>query len=258
MFRIVRLIILISILFFVSLAAYQLSTNLKNWNNSKWVVIYPINADGNEITAKYINRLDDGDFANIADFLNKQAEKFGLNHSSLFRVKLGPTITQMPPDAPQQGNWLNNVWWSLKLRYWASEFNENDNGPPADVKVFVEYYDPNQHSRLAHSVGMSKLSLAVVKAFATRKMRKTNNVIIAHELLHVFGAIDKYDLATNLPLFPDGYANPKQTPLFPQKKAELMGGRIPLSKDNAEIPPGFKFVIVGKKTAQEIGWLNKD
>ncbi|MGH8187189.1 MAG: hypothetical protein ACREUC_11545, partial [Steroidobacteraceae bacterium] len=81
-----------------------------------------------------------------------------------------------------------------------------------------------------------------------------NDVVLAHELLHTLGATDKYDLANDQPAHPDGYAEPGREPLYPQSVAELMGGRIPLSSDESVTPESLRQVIVGDKTAREIGW----
>jgi len=34
-----------------------------------------------------------------------------------------------------------------------------------------------------------------------------------------------------------------------------MGGRIPISETQAEIPKSLKHTLIGEKTAREIGWL---
>ena len=44
-------------------------------------------------------------------------------------------------------------------------------------------------------------------------------------------------------------------PRYPQPLAEVMGGRIPVAEDRAEIPPSLDYVVVGEATAREIGWL---
>ena len=80
-------------------------------------------------------------------------------------------------------------------------------------------------------------------------------MVITHELLHTLGATDKYDLATNQPLYPEGYAEPDQQPLFPQEKAEIMAGRIPLSETKAAMPEGLTHTLIGEKTAREIKWI---
>ena len=82
------------------------------------------------------------------------------------------------------------------------------------------YFAPLANRRLAHSVGLQKGLIGVVNAFASAQMEGENSVVIAHELLHTFGAPDKYDLATNRPLFPDGYAEPNANPFHPQTRCK--------------------------------------
>ena len=78
--------------------------------------------------------------------------------------------------------------------------------------------------------------------------------MIAHELLHTLGASDKYDLSNGLPIHPAGYADPDKRPRYPQDRAEIMGGRIPLSPGRAAIPRGLNQTVIGPVTASEIGW----
>jgi len=74
-------------------------------------------------------------------------------------------------------------------------------------------------------------------------------------LLHTLNATDKYDLHNNLPIYPDGYAEPHKMPLYPQNFAELMGGRVPQSTAEADIPKSLRHTLIGEQTAREIGWL---
>jgi hypothetical protein len=145
------------------------------------------------------------------------------------------------------------MWWSLKLRYWAWK-NDTYQGPLINIQVFVLYYDPNTHSRLDHSLGLKKGHICMVKAFAGRHLAASNNMIIAHEMLHTLGATDKYDLQTLQPLYPEGYADPEQKPLLPQKYAELMGRAIPLSASDSKIPDSLAHTVIGPLTAREIKW----
>ena len=81
-------------------------------------------------------------------------------------------------------------------------------------------------------------------------------MIIAHESLHLFGAQDRYDPYSGSPIFPEGYADPKQTPLYPQKRAEIMGGYIPMNETDFLVPDNLDSVIVLEQTAKEVRWLN--
>src|SRR6185436_12702813 len=109
---------------------------------------------------------------------------------------------------------------------------------------------PAAHPRLPHSTGLRQGLIGVVNAFARTDMDGSNNVVIAHELLHTFGASDKYDLGGNRPQFPDGFAEPNAQPLYPQQHAEIMAGRVPVSETRFEIPAGMDEVAIGLKTAR--------
>jgi hypothetical protein len=87
-------------------------------------------------------------------------------------------------------------------------------------------------------------------------MAGSNNIVIAHELMHTFGATDKYDFGTGLPLYPNGYAEPDREPRYPQPKAELMAGRRALTPSAAEMPVSLQAVVVGPATADEVRWTH--
>ena len=84
-----------------------------------------------------------------------------------------------------------------------------------------------------------------------------NLIVFTHELLHVLGATDKYVLSTGEPIFPHGFANPKQRPLFPQLKAEIMGGRIPLNSFSSKMAGSLEDCRIGRLTGEEIGFLSQ-
>jgi hypothetical protein len=154
-------------------------------------------------------------------------------------------------------NVLTTMLWSLRTRYWAWRVPEHGAGPKPDVQLFVLYHDPAKSSSLPHSVGMQKGLFGIVHAFADRELEGSNDTVMAHELLHTLGATDKYILNTGQPIHPLGYADPHREPLYPQLFAELMGGRIPLSPSEAEIPESLRQVVVGPATALEIGWTKQ-
>lgn len=79
-------------------------------------------------------------------------------------------------------------------------------------------------------------------------------MVMVHELLHAFGATDKYDLATGQPIYPIGYAAPNQQPLYPQQQAELMAGYIPLSQSKSKMPESLEQTRINEITAIELGW----
>ncbi len=253
MFKKVRILILLYILLMVAVGGWLSKARSTDWDKSLNVVVYAINADGREATQNYINKIEKTDFNNIEEFFQHEAIRYNLLLKKPVDVSFAGELKEKPPLPPDGGSQLSIMLWSLKLRYWAWQ---NDNYPyPEDVQIFVLYFDPEETKTVAHSLGLQKGLIGIVNAFASEKMKKENHVIIAHELLHTVGATDKYDPKTNKPLYPIGYAYPEQAPLHPQKKAEVMAGRIAISDSKAKQPEKLKQVVLGEATAFEINWL---
>ncbi len=253
MFRYLRILILLFILVIVALYTWLSDVRSTDWDNPLWMVIYPINGDGSNKTTQYIEYLKQKTFAPIESFIAEEAEYFNIKINTPLQVKLAPTVLELPPKPPKNGNIFKVMWWSIKIRYWAYSHNSYD-GPSPDIKIFVVYYDPASNGQLEHSLGLKKGKLGIVNAYASRLYNQKNNVVIAHEMLHTIGATDKYNLETGQPIYPDGYAKPDKQPLHPQELAELMGARIPISEASAVMPRSLNETLVGNLTASEIGW----
>lgn len=253
MFKAIRIFILLLLLAGVALGAWRSKIRSVEWKYALPVNIYLINADASAATAEYLQGLGLSDFKPIELFMKEEAERFGRKSQASIEVRLGGILTSLPPEPPKLGNSLEIIIWSLKMRWWSYR-NAEIKGADPQVKLFLLYFDPARSRRLGHSTGLQKGMIGRVNVFASNEMASQNNVIITHEFLHTLGATDKYDFSNNQPVFPEGYAMPDQTPLFPQKYAEIMAGRTPVSTSLLEIPSGLSDVILGEKTAREINW----
>jgi hypothetical protein len=257
MFKSIRILVLLFILAAVAMATWRAKTTAVSWKYTLSVNVFPVNGDGSDVVDRYIRGLTLDEFTPIERFMQAEAVRYGRASNASIEMRLHPEIKSVPPAPPQQGNLFDVVLWSLQLRWWTYQ-NAEIKGPGAQIKLFVLYFDPARHPILAHSTALQKGLIGRVNAFASADMRKQNNVIIAHEFLHTLGASDKYDMATNQPLFPIGYAEPERVPVWPQTLAEVMGGRVPLSQSEARIPLSLDEVVIGDATALEINWLELD
>ena len=257
MFKALRISILLFILVFVALGAWRAKTHSVEWKNTLPINIYLINGDGSAVAADYLRSLTVDDFKPIAIFMRDEAERYGRSAKASVEVRMGGMIDSLPPEPPHNGSTLEVISWSLKMRWWAYR-NSDTAGPGTQVKMFLLYFDPVKNKHLAHSTGLQKGLLGRVNVFASDRMAQQNNVVITHEFLHTLGATDKYDSFTNQPLYPDGYAESDLSPLLPQRYAEIMAGRTPLSKNEAVTPASLEDTLIGSKTAYEINWLKKD
>ncbi len=256
MFKAVRISILLFILFFVAVSTWLTQARSTDWNNSLWVKVYPINADGSAAATKYIDNLDVRHFEGIEAFLARETERYGSSVRRPVRIELGFPVREQPPELPAEPNLFSTMAWSLKMRWWASTVTGSQDEIEPDVRIFVRYHRPDLAVMLENSVGLQKGMVGIVNAYASRRHRGTNNVIIAHEFLHTLGATDKYSPTDGHPIAPDGIAEPDRTPLYPQRYAEIMGGRIALAEDDSEIPSSLKYAVIGPLTASEINLID--
>lgn len=256
MFKKIRVFILLVILASVALGTWRASSHITSWENTVHVAVYPVAADDSPTTTRFISELNADSFADIGEWVQQESQRYGRGVLQPVVLRVAPPLLEKPPLPPAQGSTLDIMWWSLKLRWWASRHDKID-GPKPQIRLYVLFHDPEITPAPPHSTGLSKGQIGLIHAFASRMQKRQNNVVIAHEMLHTFGATDKYDLATGLPIYPQGYAEPQREPRLPQRKAEIMGGRVPIDSHTAEIPAGLALTVIGPETAGEIGLLRK-
>ena len=92
MFRTVRISVLLFILFFVATSTWLTQARSTDWDNSLWVKIYPINADGSDASENYISKLRVEDFAGIEKFIATETSRYGKNLPQPIRIELGQPI----------------------------------------------------------------------------------------------------------------------------------------------------------------------
>jgi hypothetical protein len=251
MWRRIRIGILLLTLFVVAGGAWSDRQRTTDWSSPLWVGVFPVNGDDRPATGRYIASLEREQFADIEAFFAQEAAVHGVTLEQPVKMVLYPQVTELPPRLQPGTGVAGRIWWSLKLRYYTWR---QAGDTPADIRVFILYHDPDRTTAVPHSLGLQAGLLGVVYAFADETLDEPNNVVIAHEVLHTLGATDKYDPASNLPMFPQGYGEPDAEPRFPQSLAEIMAGRIAISADEAEIPEGLGKVLIGPETAAEIRW----
>jgi hypothetical protein len=255
--RNVRILILLLVLLWAAVHTWFEQIGSTGWKQPLWVGIFPVNADGTAAAQSYVDGLDTREFADIEDFMAHEAHRYGRPLAEPVHIVLYPQVRQIPPQLERGDGVLGTAWWSLKLRWYAWRNADTHGRAPPRIRMFVLYHDPSTLQTVPDSHGMQKGLVGVVHTFAQRRMAGTNNIVIAHELLHTLGATDKYDPSTGAPLFPIGFGDPERKPLYPQDTAEIMAGQRALSPQNAQMPEALNAVVVGPATALEIRWTHK-
>jgi len=254
MWRYLRISILLLVLGIAAYSTWYDRLSTTDWDETLWIGVFPINAEGSGVTADYIARLTPERIVDIEEFLNREAKRYGVGISRPVRVDLYPPVTEKPPPLADDAGALSTMWWSLKLRMYARRASRAPGRAPPQIRIFVQYHDPSFTQSVPHSVGMQKGLVGVVHAYAASDMTRPNNVVIAHEILHTLGASDKYAPNTLAPLYPIGYAEPQLEPLYPQTLTEIMAGRYAVDAQTFVMPDSLADVRVGAATALEIRW----
>ncbi|PCI70879.1 MAG: hypothetical protein COB26_02095 [Piscirickettsiaceae bacterium] len=251
--KIIRVLVLLSLLAFVAFYSKLQRLDTTSWTSSLQVSIYPINGDGSEFVKQYVQSLTVSSFKGIETFLDAQHKNYNELSDKTVNISLQDRVIEEPPVPPKSGNVVAIMYWSLQMRWWS--YQQAVDSDRAQVNMYVIYYEPKEGIHLAHSLGLQKGLIGVVNAFASTDNSKQNNIVIAHELLHTVGATDKYSMATGQPIYPIGYARPELK--FDQSKAEIMAGKIPITESESDMPYSLMSCMVGELTANEIGWVRK-
>jgi len=247
-----RYMILLLILLFVAVNEAVIKMRSTSWERPLRVHIYAISGDARAASEAWVDALTTEHFKPIETFMSREAKRYGVAIQPV-RVEYHGRLESHPPQPPSGSSVLANIWWSLRFRAWAWYRGWTTDNDHSDVELFVSYYDTATSTSLRHSVGLEGGLIGIINAFADKTYRGSNQVVIIHELMHTLGATDKYGQA-NMPEYPRGYAEPYRIPLYPQRKAEIMGGRIPLSAQLSKMPENPGEVVVGTYTAAEINW----
>lgn len=252
----VRLWLLVGVLVFVALGAWLDRSRTRDWNDTLRITVYPIAQSTDPSVRNYSNALQATDFASVEAFFRDEAQGHGVALEQPVRVRVSQAAHEPPPQLDGRPGMLGVMLWSLKLRYYAARVAWNDPLPAPHIQVFALYSPMSQDSApMPDSVGLSKGLIAVAHLYGHRDASGSNQVVVAHEVLHTLGATDKYDLATGQPLAPTGLGEPELDPRYPQQFGEIMAGRVATSARDAIVPASLDAMLVGPQTAREIGWI---
>jgi hypothetical protein len=254
MWRNIRLTLLSGILLFVAMGSWLSQHRSTSWENTVRVGAFPVTGDASAVAASYVAALDVEQLQLVSAFVAREAHRYGVAIDEPIHMALYPPLASAPPVLDPKAGIFSRLLWSLRLRYYRYRFTGTVARSRPQIALFLVYHDPALAPVLPHSVGLQRGLTGVVHLFATHSQDDQNAIVTAHELLHTFGATDKY-ADGNAPLYPSGYAEPLRVPRYPQRYAEIMAGRVPLSAHHQEMPDDLSQTLVGPATAREIGWI---
>jgi hypothetical protein len=211
----------------------------------------------------------------INDYLRKEADRYDVDEIPYFDIDLqGPfTLDDLPPKTILFNMSLVDPYFDNKIEELGIDSSQydhviviyfNDNGLITSMDPVVRLTE-DRHAFVNHYAGRGKL---YINADTSRIRTSLYPHVITHELLHSFGATDKYVFGegANAPSWcsmfecctEDGVPEPGN---YPQTKGCAMcaGGQIvEVPGKEARSPRNLmEDVIICNKTAEEIGWVTE-
>lgn len=104
MWKKIRILILLLILFIVAVNAYR--DQNQDWNKPVRVLLHPVNADGQDSTQLYIQQLSNSSFQTVQQYLQQAAAQYR-QQPVYFYLQLGRELKQLPPQVPEQASLLD-------------------------------------------------------------------------------------------------------------------------------------------------------
>ena len=76
------------------------------WQQPLWVGIFPVNADGTPAAQSYVDGLDTANFADIEDFMAREAHRYGRPLAEPVHIVVYPQVRALPPELGREAGLL--------------------------------------------------------------------------------------------------------------------------------------------------------
>jgi hypothetical protein len=172
-----------------------------------------------------------------------------------------------------RGPWLEHVeppdigaapWWRVgvdSFRYvrYFEDLSRDHGIDPGDFGVRTSVvFTVGDGDLASHSRGSEEARLAVAYVALDEANPAYALASVAHEICHALGARDLYEPETMLPSYPEGFMEPFQKPLYPQRFAEIMAVDLPVGRGQEKEIRSLDELRIGYRTAADLGWIAEE
>jgi hypothetical protein len=160
------------------------------------------------------------------------------------------------PFPPNSKEWIDRAAHAFALWKFLRGVNQRAglNAREFDARIYVALNaSDNAGLRWVEGVGEQGGEVGLVRATLDDDNLTLALCATAHELFHTLGATDKYDADGHADA-PRGLVEPQRAPPYPQSRAEIMVGEVPLGPSSGRLPSTLDDVAVGPATAAELNW----
>ena len=118
MWKKIRILCLLMILLIVAVNTWR--DQNQDWNQPIFVLLHPINTDGQALTQNYIQQLSEHELTDAQEYLKQMSTQYRSQPIS-FYFQMGRELKRIPPKVPENANLLDTILWSLKIPFLCME-----------------------------------------------------------------------------------------------------------------------------------------
>ena len=209
--------------------------------------------------AEILARLNDGaSLPELERWFNEEYRRYTGSTKDWIELEVGgpwgvplepPRLDREMPTLSRAARSISYVWW------WEALARDQGVDPESyAVRLYVAFL-PADGDAAADSRGDPKRRTAVAHVDVGEENLAYVQTTLAHELAHALGATDRYDPVSFLAEYPEGYVEPFESPLFPQRYAELMAVDRPTGMSTELEVQSLEELRIGHRTAAELRWI---
>lgn len=260
-FFLIRVSFLLFVLFIVVLYAVKdlRSRRGRNaWDHTLDVAIILVHVNGQTPVDPEALRALEARVPALEDRLRAEAERHHPGIGKPFSIRIhGPVESAEAPPSPASEGAVDLAKQTLAMKSWLDAIDPRAGIVPDhwDTRVYVIARRPaSEKTSFVEGQSEQDGRIGNVAVELDASMADTTLFVVTHELMHTLGASDKYD-ADGRTKIPEGLADPNQSPLYPQQRAEVMARNRVVAPGRETIPLTIDELAIGPLTAKEIGWV---
>ena len=101
-FKLMRIVVLLSILFVIVVGTWMTEKRMASWDRPLLVTIYPIIADDEAVTERFVMGLDERSFEPVNRFFEREMRPYGFTVTPAIRFQLAEPRSELPPVVPDR------------------------------------------------------------------------------------------------------------------------------------------------------------
>ncbi len=197
----------------------------------------------------------------LEDFFNREYRRYSKKNQNILKLEINNYPVTLLNILSKQPNISHLLSTSQVFSFLEQSGLKAETKSNSFIYVYFYNYDPRSRSNFAFPQnfrGKRPPQKGIVFAPAHESQRLKIISSIAREIGMIYGASDKQNPITQMPIIPDGLGDMAQTPMYPQFKTEIMAGEIAVGPFQKESINNIHQLTIGPKTAYEFGWISKE